>query len=142
MLKKLALYFIPLDKQELPEILLRYKLVVNIILITILFDLDYALITITIKMSEGTQSLLIAAILHLLLLFAVKKNISLLFIVNLYVLLGVSAIFISIYFSGGFISPVLPWLATSPVVAMLMNGKKTGLTWLFINSIIALYFGI
>lgn len=142
MLKKLTLYFIPLDKQELPEILLRYKLVVNIILITILFDLDYALITLTIKMSEGTHSLIVAAILHLVLLFAVKKNVPLLFITNFYVLIGVSAIVISIYFSGGFISPVLPWLATSPVVAMLMSGRKTGFSWLFINSIIALYFGI
>ena len=142
MLKKLTLYFIPLPQQELPEILLRYKLVVNIILITILFDLDYALITLTIKMSEGTQSLIIAAVLHLSLLFAVKKNVPLLFIIHFYVLLGVLAIFISIYFSGGFISPVLPWLATSPVVAMLMNGRKTGLTWLLINSLIAMYFGI
>lgn len=142
MIKKLALYFIPPDKREMPEILLRYKLVVNIILITFLFDLNYALITITIKMSEGTQSLVIAAVLHLLLLFAVKKNWSLLVISNLYVFIGVSAIFVSIYFSGGFVSPVLPWLATSPVVAMLMSGKKTGLSWLFINTIIAIYFGI
>ena len=142
MLKKLTLYFIPQDKQELPEILLRYKLVVNIILITILFDLDYALITLTIKMSAGTESLILAAALHLLLLFGVKKNVPLLFITNFYVLIGVWAIVVSIYFSGGFISPVLPWLATSPVVAMLMGGRKTGLSWLFINSIIALYFGI
>lgn len=142
MLKRLTLYFIPLEKQELPEILLKYKLVVNIILITFLFDLDYALITVTIKMSEGTISLIAAAILHLLLVFAIKRNVSLLFIVNFYVLIGVSAVFISIYFSGGLSSPVLPWLATSPVVALLMNGKKTGLVWLFINSGIALYFGI
>ncbi|SCY78697.1 sensor histidine kinase [Flavobacterium anhuiense] len=142
MLKRLTLYFIPLEKQELPEILLKYKLVVNIILITFLFDLDYALITVTIKMSEGTISLIAAAILHLLLVFAIKRNVSLLFIVNFYVLIGVSAVFISIYFSGGLNSPVLPWLATSPVVALLMNGKKTGLVWLFINSGIALYFGI
>ncbi|MDP5199805.1 sensor histidine kinase [Flavobacterium sp. DG2-3] len=142
MLKKLTLYFIPEEKQELPEVLLKYKLVVNIILITFLFDLDYAFITITIKMSEGTVSLIIAAILHLSLLFAVKKNILLSFIINFYVLVGVLAVVISIYFSGGLSSPVLPWLATSPVVALLMNGRKTGLTWLFINSSIALYFGI
>ncbi|MDQ6530934.1 histidine kinase [Flavobacterium sp. LHD-85] len=142
MLKKLTLYFIPLEKQELPEVLLKYKLVVNIILITFLFDLDYAFITVTIKMNEGTLSLITAAILHLLLLFAVKKNLPLLFIINFYVFIGVSAVFISIYFSGGLISPVLPWLATSPVVALLMNGRKTGVIWLLINTVIALYFGI
>ena len=141
-MKRLTLYFIPESRKDQAETLRRYKLVVNILLITFLFDLDYAFTTISIGMQEGTDMLLIAAFAHLSLVFAVRKDLPLWLITNVYVLVGLSAIVVSIWYSGGFISPVLPWLATTPIVAMLMGGRRTGVIWVCICTVLALYFGI
>ncbi len=61
---------------------------------------------------------------------------------NLYVLGGVTSILVSIYFSGGFHSSVMPMLATSPFVALLLAGRKTGFGWLVINVVCVIVLGI
>lgn len=142
MLSGLTNYFIPKDKQDQGELSRRYRLVVNIILITILFDLNYAGITVLINLSEGTIIMLWTALLNIFLLFLIKKRLPLLLATNLYIFFGVLAIVVCIYFSGGFASPVLPWLATSPIVALLMGGRNTGLTWMIINCCIMVVFGV
>lgn len=142
MFKKLSLFLIPKVRQIEPEEFRQYKLVVNIILITFLFDLDYGITTLLIHMSEGTDALIFGAVVNVLLVFMVYKNVPLSLIINIYMFINVMAVVVSVYFSGGFASPVTPWLATSPVVAMLMGGRRTGFLWLGINTIIGLYFGI
>lgn len=142
MFSALVSYFIPEDKQEQPELFRRYRLVVSIILITALFDLNYAGITILISLEEGTAIMLLASLMHLLLPFLLKARLPLMVVTHLYVSVGVLAVSVCIYFSGGFSSPVLPWLATSPVVALLMGGRRTGLFWMLLNSAIVILFGL
>ena len=142
MFSNLASYFVPNDIQEQAELYRRYKLVIYFILITALFDLNYAGITVLIGLEEGTLIMLIAFLLHLLLPILLKKEVPLLLVKNLYIFIGVLAIVVCISYSGGFISPVLPWLATSPIVALLMGGKRTGVFWVVVNSSIVVFFGL
>lgn len=142
MFSHLVSNFVPRDINEQAEVFRRYKLVIYIILITALFDLNYAGITVLIGLEEGTLIMLTAFLLHLLLPFLLKKGISLLLVTNLYIFIGVLAIVVCIYFSGGFVSPVLPWLATSPIVALLMGGKRIGVFWVVVNSAIVMFFGL
>lgn len=142
MISNLIRYFIPKDKQEQPEVFRQYKLVVSIMLITALFDLNYAGITVLIDLKEGTGIMLLAALMHLMLPFLLKREIPLLVVTNLYIFFGVQAVVVCIYFSGGFASPVLPWLATSPIVALLMGGRNSGLFWVTINSATMIVFGL
>ena len=37
--------------------------------------------------------------------------------------------------------PVLPWLASSPIVGLLMAGKRTGIFWVIVNTLTASIFG-
>jgi signal transduction histidine kinase len=140
MFKRIFLYLIPVEVAGKPELLRRYRLILSIIMITVIFDLDYGFTTISIGMKGGTTMLFIAATVHLSLLYAVKRNVPLLVVSNIYVLTGVSAIVVSVFHSGGFYSPVLPWLATSPVMALLMGGRRTGIAWLVINTALILFF--
>ncbi|NQX56855.1 hypothetical protein HQN86_24775 [Pedobacter panaciterrae] len=140
MFKRIFLYLIPRHAAENPDLLRRYRLILSIIMITVVFDFDYAFTTISIGMKAGTTMLFIAATIHLLLIYAVKKNVNLQVVSNIYILTGVSAIVVSIVHSGGFSSPVLPWLATSPVMALLMGGRRTGIAWLVVNTLLILFF--
>lgn len=142
MFKTLFQLLIPDSVVHLPELLRRYKLIVSIILITILFDLDYAITTISINMQEGTYILSLAALIHISLLFAIKKRLPLIWVSNIYIATGVTAVMVSIIYSGGYASPVLPWLASSPIMALLMAGRRTGITWMIINTLLTIFFGI
>lgn len=142
MFSPLLNYFIPKEKREPVELYRRYRLVVSIILLTTLFDLNYAGITILIGLAEGTFIMLLVSLLHLLLPFLLKRGLPLIGATYLYIFTGVLAVTVCIYYSGGFSSPVLPWLATSPVVALLMGGRRIGLFWVFLNSGIVYWFGI
>ncbi|MGN8059699.1 sensor histidine kinase [Pedobacter sp. 22163] len=140
MLKRIFSFLIPRAVQDKPELFRRYRLIVGIILITVLFDFDYGFTTLSIRMDRAIVMLFIAAIIHLLLLILIRKNVSLFIVTNIYVLTGVSAIVVSVVNSGGFDSPVLPWLATSPIMALLMDGRKTGVFWLVVNMLLIFFF--
>ena len=141
MLKRIPAYFIPADKVSLPETYRKYNLVVIIILLTALYDLNYGGTTILIGLDEATPLLFFTAFLNILLLFAIKRGLNLLVTVNLYACVGVATILVSIYYSGGFKSPVLPWLATTPIVTMLMAGRATGVFWAVFNTLTVIVLG-
>lgn len=142
MLNSIVHYFTPPERLEIPELFRKHKLVVIVILLTALFDLNYTMLTVKIEMSEGTRIMLCAFLIHCSLLFLAKTNISLIILTNIYVLVGVIAVNGCIYFSGGFNSPVLPWLASSPIVAMLMAGRATGIFWAVINTLTVIILGV
>jgi signal transduction histidine kinase len=141
MFKRLFKFLIPGSADDQPELLRRYRLIISIILITVVFDLNYAFTTITIGMKEGTYALFFVAFVHLALLVGIKKGLPLLWISNIYIFNGVTAIVVSIIFSGGSASPVLPWLASSPIMALLMAGRRSGIAWMGINTVLILFFG-
>jgi signal transduction histidine kinase len=141
MLKRIPAYFIPADKVSLPEIYRKYNLIIIIILLTALYDINYGGTTILIGLDEATPILFFTAFLNILLLFAIKRGLNLLVTVNLYACVGVATILVSIYYSGGFKSPVLPWLATTPIVTMLMAGRATGIFWAIFNTLTVIVLG-
>jgi signal transduction histidine kinase len=141
-LSSIPSYFIPKKFADSPELWRKYKLITSVILITALFDLNYVLITVLIEMKEGTYSLLITFLMHVALLFLIKSKVTLLVIGNLYIFFGATSVYVCIYYSGGFNSPVMPWLASSPVVALLIAGKKSGIIWVSVNMLVAVIFSI
>lgn len=140
MFTKFIDFFIPRDKRDVPEVYRKHKLVVTIIFLTALFDLQYSGLTIMIAMPQGTVITLFTFVVHSSLLLFARADLSLLKLTNLYVFFGVLSVLGCTYFSGGFNSPVLPWLASSPIVAMLMAGRTTGTFWLVVNSLAVIVF--
>ncbi|MBS1747246.1 MAG: histidine kinase [Bacteroidetes bacterium] len=80
----------------------------------------------------GIYIMVWAAIVFTVLLFLLKKGIDIFFIANVFGLAGLLSIAGCIYYSDGQASPVLPWLATTPIVILLLAGKKSGILWAII----------
>ena len=102
MYNKIINFFIPANRKKDPTELRKYKLVCGIVFITVLFDLNYVGITALINLKEGIYIMLITSVFHSILLFFVRKDVSVLIITNLYVAIGVISVIFCIYYSGGF----------------------------------------
>ncbi|MFY0607782.1 MAG: sensor histidine kinase [Cyclobacteriaceae bacterium] len=139
-MKKIVEFFIPEHVKDQPELFRKYRLTVSIMLITSLFDLNYAAISSMVGLTEGINIMLITFAVHLLNPFMIRQGQSILWGTNIYVLFGVFGIVGCTYYSGGFDSSVIIWLASTPIVALLMAGRKTGFTWAIINTLIVVVF--
>jgi class 3 adenylate cyclase len=142
MFRKIIDYYIPTLVNQTEEVHRRYKLIVSTIIITILFELSYFGLCILMNFREGMFILLVTSLLLFLILYLIKKRLNMILATNLYVMLGVVNITVCIYYSGGFHSPVLPWLASSPIVALLLGGKRTGFLWVMVNSLLVIIAGL
>jgi len=142
MFTRFITWFVPPDKRDVPDVLRRYRLAISIFFITALFNLNYMGITIMMGLHEGTPALLIESILNIIYPFIIRRGGPFKLICNIYVFFGVSTVLICMWYSGGFNSPVLPWLATSPIVALLMAGRASGWTWFGINTVCIIILGI
>ncbi len=90
----------------------------------------------------GIYIMLGSLICYLILLFLLKQGLNVFKVANIFGLIGIISIYGSIYFSGGFESPVLPWLASTPIVLLLIAGKKSGYFWAIVAVLIVLSFGL
>src|SRR5690349_13933604 len=124
MFKRAVEYFIPLLSGASEEHRRRIRLLAYAIFITAVFSLFYVVV------SMVSGSIICAAInfasclFFFFLLYLLRSGISGLRIANLFGLMGIIGIAGCIYFDNGLHSPVLPWLATTPIVILLLAGKK------------------
>lgn len=142
MISKFINFFIPRQRQENAEEHRQYKLVTYFVIVTFLFDLNYISLSSTIGFEMGMRIMAITAGAHLLQAFAIRLDWPLWLVSNLYVLFGVFGVVGCTYYSGGFYSPVIVWLASSPIVALLMAGKRSGFVWMFINAAMVVVFAL
>jgi signal transduction histidine kinase len=71
-----------------------------------------------------------------------KFGINVYVIANIFGFLGIMSIGGCVYFSGGATSPVLPWFATTPIVILLLAGKKSGTVWAAVAVLCIIIFGV
>lgn len=136
MLKRVVDFFIPDSINSDREYQRRARLIAYGLFITAIFSLFYVGISWIVGYTMGMYIMFWAAVIFTGLLFLLKKNISIFFIANVFGFTGIISIAGCAYFSGGQASPVLPWLATTPIVILLLAGKKSGIVW----AIVALIF--
>lgn len=111
-------------------------LLVNFITVTALFALLYATVSFLIGFNYGIIAMVICFFIYVFtLLLFLKEKINYKTTSNLYI---ANAYFVSIttcsFFSGGDISPVLPWFLLVPVISLLLLGKcQTTFIWLFLS---------
>jgi signal transduction histidine kinase len=129
MLKKAVEFFIPDALKADREHQRRTRLIGYGLFITAVFSLFYVGISWTVGYVMGMYIMFWAAVIFTGLLFLLKKNIDIFFIAHVFGFTGILSIAGCIYYSGGSVSPVLPWLATTPIVILLLAGKKSGILW-------------
>jgi two-component system, NtrC family, sensor kinase len=142
MLQNIVEYFIPTQTTAHPEYQRRVRLVAYTLLITALFSLFYVGVSWVIRFKAGVYIMLISFLGYLCLLFLIKQKLNIIKVANIYGLAGIISICGCIFYSGGFESPVLPWLASTPIVILLLAGKKSGYFWALVAVNIILCFGL
>lgn len=111
-------------------------LLVNFIVITALFALLYATVSFLIGFNYGIIAMVTCFFIYVFtLLLFLKEKINYKTTSNLYI--G-NACFVAIatcsFFSGGDISPVLPWFILIPIISLFLLGRsRTTIIWLFLS---------
>jgi len=131
MFSRLINYFIPKEYHKTEESSRKARLAVGVYLIVAVSALSYATISIIINYWGGIVSQAPLFAVTLLCLFLYRSKIKPELVAFLFFTEAIVSISITIYYSGGFLSFILPWLATTPIVALLVSGKRMGLYTLF-----------
>ena len=120
-------WFIPPEHLETPESTRASRLAVGTYLIVSVFNVYYAGLSLLIGFPGGVwgQVLLLGVGVACLLLYRWRTPPPL--VAALFFATAIVSISMTTYASGGFESPVLQWLATSPIVALLVAGRRAGL---------------
>lgn len=135
MFRKIVEYFIPSHPGRTTEYRRRLKLIAYTISVTMVFAFFYIAVSWIAGYITGLLIMLGSWVCYLALLILLKNGLDVFKVANIFGFIGILSIYASIYFSGGFQSPVLPWLASTPIVLLLIAGKKkvvfTGPVFLF-----------
>jgi len=129
MLTEIIGFFIPPLPDGNNEYQRRVRLITYALFITALFSLFYVGVSWLSGYTMGVVIMLCGFFVFFALLFLLKFGINIYVIANVFGFIGILSIAGSVYFSGGAMSPVLPWFATTPIVILLLAGKKSGSVW-------------
>ena len=102
------------------------------------FSLFYALVSAIIGFWPGVVITGVDAALFVAIPLLVRLGVGLLPVTHFYVTLSFVSSAGCAYFSGGFASPVMPWVPATVLVALLVGGKRVGTVWaalLFVTTV-------
>ncbi|HRO07652.1 MAG TPA: adenylate/guanylate cyclase domain-containing protein [Saprospiraceae bacterium] len=123
-MKKVIEFFIPSNLSKDTESQRKARLSVAVWLIIALFNLNYTFISYLIQYPGGVLSQLPLLLITISCLWGFKNEISPSFIYPFYFVCCSVSIAITVFFTGGFLSLLFAWLATTPMVALLVWNKK------------------
>jgi class 3 adenylate cyclase len=138
--KQIIQYFIPDTIPDDVESQRKARLTVGVFLIIAYFNLNYIAISYFIHYTGGLWSQILLLFVGVVSLFLFKNRFSPDIIYPVYFLSCSIAIFITVFFSGGYRSILFPWLASTPIVAVLVWSKIYSLFSLFVVLVLELIF--
>lgn len=112
----------------------------NAIILTSLFSFTYLFTCVIIEFHIGFNAMLFNAITYLFVPFLLKTRTPYSVVVNIFILIAFIAINLIVFHSGGLMSPVMPWIAAAPAIAMMVGNRKTSFFWLFTSLLAAGFF--
>lgn len=131
MFSNLIEYFVPGEYHKTEESSRKARLAVGVYLVVAIFALSYSIISVAINYWGGIASQVPLLVVTVLCLFLYRSKVKPDLVAFLFFTEAIISISVTIYYSGGFNSFILPWLATTPIVALLVSGKQMGLYTLF-----------
>jgi signal transduction histidine kinase len=137
---KLIDTFIPEEYKKSGETWRKARLAVGTYTIITIYSFTYSVINFGVEFWGGFYSQFPLFVITSLCLFLYKKNVQPIIVAFIFFTEAIISISTAIYYSGGFNSFVLPWLATTPIVALLVSGKKMGAYTLVAQSIMLCIF--
>ena len=137
---KLIDTFIPEEYKKSGEAWRKARLAVGTYVIIAIYSFIYSVINFGVEFWGGFYSQFPLFVITSLCLYLYKKKVSPFIVAFIFFTEAIISISTAIYYSGGFNSYVLPWLATTPIVALLVSGKKMGYYTLAAQSIMLCIF--
>ena len=126
-MKKLVQYFIPPGLPQDEEAQRKARLTVGTLLIIALFNFNYSIFSYFIDYSGGLYSQIPLCAISLATLFIYRTGKAHSLLLMAYFVCCSISIAITVYYTGGFSSELFAWLATTPIVALLVWSKKGSL---------------
>ena len=123
-MKEVVQYFMPNNIPDDVESRRKAGLTVGILLIVAGFNLNYIVISYLIRYTGGLLSQVPLFVIGVASLILFKRGFSSKIIYPAYFLCCSISIATTVFFSGGYSSILFPWLATTPIVAVLMWSKR------------------
>ncbi len=120
----------------------RAILVLNSYLVVVLFAFSYTLISLIIKFDAGFYITLVLGFAYLVAPFILRIPNKIGLLAHFFMITSSIATCILIYYSGGLFSAVTPWLAITPVMALLLLDKKSAWFWTVIMILVVYAFAI
>jgi two-component system sensor histidine kinase ChiS len=123
-------YFIGHHNRSDANLYYKCNMLLKTCFFTTLFSILYLIVSIAIEFKPGVffMVLNIAGFCTIALLMKSTRT-SIIVLGNLYVLVGSLGVVILIYYSGGVSSPVFPWLIATPVLGLLIAGRRSAIIW-------------
>ena len=120
----------------------RSTLVLNSYLVVVLFAFSYTLISLIIEFDAGFYITLVLGFAYLVAPFILRVPNKIGLLAHFFMITSSIATFILIYYSGGLFSAITPWLAITPVMALLLLDKKSAWFWTVIMILVVYAFAI
>jgi adenylate cyclase len=133
-------YFIPNELTLEEETHRKARLTVGAMLIIAYFNINYIFISLIMDYPGGIVSQLFLLNVTLICLWWFRSNIAIKALYFIYFASCSISISITVYYSGGFESVTFPWLASTPIVALLVWSKRGSLFSLFFVILIQIVF--
>lgn len=126
MISRAINFFIPSSYHETEESSRRARLAVAVYLLVLLNALFYTVISLYISYFGGVLSQAPLFLVTGFCLILYRGGFEPYKVAGIFFITAILSISVTIFGSGGFFSPLLPWLATTPIVAILVAGKRMG----------------
>ncbi|MDA8715435.1 SpoIIE family protein phosphatase [Flavobacteriales bacterium] len=142
-MKKLLLKFIPNQYKNDVEVLRKARLFVRISFVTSFFSTFYLIPVSVYGMPHLFYAMLFNVVGFLLLPFIFRLDkISYKIMANAYIFIGASGVIYCVFYTGGLVSSVLPWLAVLPIASLMLIDKKSAWIWTTITYLCITTIGI
>ncbi len=131
-MNKIVRYFIPAGLPDNEEVQRKARLTVGTLLIITVFNLHYSIFSWFINYPGGLVSQVSLFLVGLTTLFLYRKGVHNFILLLVYFVFCSVSIAITVFYTGGFLSELFAWLATTPIVALLVWNKRGSLLSLFV----------
>jgi len=135
-------FFFPAPLPEDAECQRRIRLIVYTVFITTLFSFFYVITSWMADFYMAAWIMLGCTLAFAVILFLIKVGLNVFLGANLFGLIGVLSLIGCAYFGSGLHSPTLPWLSSTPIVILLLVGKKSGYFWVGVSALLVLVFAL
>ncbi len=142
MIKGITSYFIPEEYLKDRDLSRKSRLLVNTFFYTIFNSALYLGVSAVVEFNAGIYAMVYAIFMCLASGFLYRARISPVLSANIFLAGAALGVFFSVYFSGGFDSPVLPWFSAVPIAALLIGGYRSGFAWTIFSFLTVVILGI